>query len=144
MTPARRPDATGSSVLSTAVDFRGGSAMIPASRDIVHGFVRRLGEAGVAMSPAFPDAARLVASELVTNALRHAPGPCRLVLTLVEDEGQVEIAVSDTGDGFPTFLPRDPQRVGRHGLEIVTRLCDELITKPRAQGKTVYARLPLS
>ncbi|MGP2436282.1 ATP-binding protein [Streptomyces sp. JW3] len=116
--------------------------MIPASRDIVQGFVGRLGAAGVRTSAGFLDAARLVASELVTNALRHAPGPCRLVLTLVED--QVEIAVSDTGDGFPTFLPRDPLRVGRHGLEIVTRLCDEVITKPHAQGKTVYARLPLS
>ncbi|WP_320774657.1 ATP-binding protein [Streptomyces sp. CRN 30] len=116
--------------------------MIPASRDIVHGFVGRLGDAGVPMSAGFLDAARLVASELVTNALRHAPGPCRLTLTLVED--QVEIAVSDTGDGFPTFLPRDPLRVGRHGLEIVTRLCDEVITKPHAQGKTVYARLPLA
>ncbi|CAL9342776.1 hypothetical protein SUDANB145_00300 [Streptomyces sp. enrichment culture] len=142
MTPARRPDAAGSSVLSTVVDFRGGSARIPASRDIVQGFVGRLAEAGVTTSAEFLDAARLVASELVTNALRHAPGPCRLVLTLVED--QVEIAVSDTGEGFPTFLPRDPLRVGRHGLEIVTRLCDEVITKPHAQGKTVYARLPLS
>ncbi|WP_309032975.1 ATP-binding protein [Streptomyces alfalfae] len=142
MTPARRPDATGSSVLSTTVDFKGGSAAIPASRDVVQGFVGRLGEAGVPTSAEFLDAARLVTSELVTNALRHAPGPCRLVLTLVED--QVEIAVSDTGEGFPTFLPRDPLRVGRHGLEIVTRLCDEVITKPHAQGKTVYARLPLS
>ncbi|WP_449353533.1 ATP-binding protein [Streptomyces shaanxiensis] len=73
----------------------------------------------------------------MTNALRHAPGPCRLALTLVDDG--VEIAVSDTGEGYPTFLPRDPLRVGGHGLEIVTRLCDEVITKPHATGKTVYA-----
>ncbi|MFC7015296.1 ATP-binding protein [Streptomyces viridiviolaceus] len=127
--------------MATVVDFTGGSAMIPASRDVVQRFVARLGEAGVEMADSFLDAARLVASELVTNALRHAPGPCRLGLTLVGDS--VEIAVSDTGDGFPTFLPRDPLRVGRHGLEIVTRLCDEIITKPQATGKTVYARLPL-
>ncbi|GJF26401.1 hypothetical protein SHO565_69650 [Streptomyces sp. HO565] len=115
--------------------------MIPASRDIVQGFVARLAEAGVKTADTFLDAARLVASELVTNALRHAPGPCRLVLTLVEDA--VEIAVSDTAEAFPTFLPSDPLRVGRHGLEIVTRLCDEVITKPHAIGKTVSARLPL-
>ncbi|AQS65998.1 ATP-binding protein [Streptomyces pactum] len=141
MTPAHRPDAAAASAVSTVVEFRGGSAMIPASRDVVHGFVARLGESGVALDDAFLDSARLVASELVTNALRHAPGPCRLELTLVDDA--VEIAVSDTGDAFPTFLPRDPLRVGRHGLEIVTRLCDEIITKPHATGKTVYARLPL-
>ncbi|MGW8063740.1 ATP-binding protein [Streptomyces ziwulingensis] len=127
--------------MSTVVEFRGGSAMIPASRDVVHGFVARLAAQGVEPADTFLDAARLVVSELVTNALRHAPGPCRLELTLAEDG--VEIAVSDTGEGYPTFLPRDPLRVGRHGLEIVTRLCDEVITKPNATGKTVHARLPL-
>ncbi len=141
MTPAHRPDAADAPAVSTAVEFRGGSAMIPASRDVVQGFVARLAEAGVKTADTFLDAARLVATELVTNALRHAPGPCRLVLTLVEDA--VEVAVSDTGEGFPTFLPSDPLRVGRHGLEIVTRLCDEVITKPHATGKTVSARLPL-
>nr|WP_237518989.1 ATP-binding protein [Streptomyces sp. SID5910] len=115
--------------------------MIPASRDVVQGFVARLAAAGVKTADTFLDTARLVVSELVTNALRHAPGPCRLVLTLVDDG--VEIAVSDTGEAFPTFLPRDPRRVGRHGLEIVTRLCDEVITKPHPTGKTVFARLPL-
>ncbi|MFG3102076.1 ATP-binding protein [Streptomyces sp. NPDC048182] len=127
--------------MSTVVEFSGGSAMIPASRDVVRRFVARLAAAGVEAAGTFADAARLVVSELVTNALRHAPGPCRLELTLKGDS--VEIAVSDTGDGFPTFLPRDPQRVGRHGLEIVTRLCDEVITKPHASGKTVSALLPL-
>ncbi|MFD5803827.1 ATP-binding protein [Streptomyces sp. NPDC127020] len=142
MTPAHGPDAADTSDVSTAVEFRGGSAMIPAARDVVHRFVVRLAELGVDLADTFLDAARLVASELVTNALRHAPGPCRLTLTLVDD--RVEIAVSDTGDAFPTFLPRDPLRVGRHGLEIVTRLCGEVITKPHAKGKTVYARLPLT
>ncbi|MGV9623935.1 ATP-binding protein [Streptomyces tendae] len=141
MTPAHGPD-TGASVVSAVVEFRGGAAMIPASRDVVQGFVARLAERGLELTDAFLDAARLVATELVTNALRHAPGPCRLQLTLVED--RVEFAVSDTGEAFPTFLPRDPVRVGRHGLEIVTRLCGEVITKPHAAGKTVYARLPLA
>jgi anti-sigma regulatory factor (Ser/Thr protein kinase) len=141
MTPAHSPDARNAPAVSTVVEFAGGSEMIPASRDVVRGFVVRLGEAGVDMADTFLDSARLVTGELVTNAFRHAPGPCRLALTLVADA--VEIAVSDTGEGFPTFLPRDPLRVGRHGLEIVTRLCDEVITRPHATGKTVCARLPL-
>ncbi|MFJ6919090.1 ATP-binding protein [Streptomyces sp. NPDC101133] len=142
MTPAHGPGTADGSLVSAAVEFRGGSAMIPAARDVVHGFAARLAERGVRPADTFLDAARLVVSELVTNALRHAPGPCRLELTLVGDG--VEIAVSDTGEAFPTFLPRDPARVGRHGLEIVTRLCAEVITKPHATGKTVYARLPLT
>ncbi|MET8570753.1 ATP-binding protein [Streptomyces sp. NPDC004783] len=141
MTPAHRTGTAAAPAVSTVAEFRGGSAMIPAARDVVRGFVARLGEAGVETAGTFPDSARLVAGELVTNAFRHAPGPCRLALTLVDDG--VEIAVSDTGEGFPTFLPRDPLRVGRHGLEIVTRLCDEVITRPHADGKTVSARLPL-
>ncbi|GGL62933.1 ATPase [Streptomyces fumigatiscleroticus] len=141
MTPAHMPDAVDPSVVSTVVEFDGGSAMIPASRDVVHGFVARLREAGVDTTDTFLDAARLVVSELVTNVHRHAPGPCRLRLTLADDG--VEIAVWDTADGFPTFLPRDPLRIGQHGLEIVTRLCDEVITKPHETGKTVYARVPL-
>ncbi|MFD8203255.1 ATP-binding protein [Streptomyces sp. NPDC059701] len=141
MTPAHRREAADAPATATVVEFRGGSAMIPASRDVVQGFVARLREAGVDMADTFLDSARLVASELVTNALRHAPGPCRLVLTLVEDA--VEIAVSDSGEGFPAFLPGDPLRIGRHGLEIVTRLCDEVVTRPHATGKTVCARLPL-
>ncbi|WP_345961463.1 ATP-binding protein [Streptomyces sp. ARC32] len=142
MNPAHGPGTADGSVVTAVVEFRGGSAMIPASRDVVHGFAARLAERGVTLGDTFVDTARLVASELVTNALRHAPGPCRLELTLVDD--RVEIAVSDTGDAFPTFLPRDPVRVGRHGLEIVTRLCDEVITKPHPTGKTVYASLPLT
>ncbi|WP_270891693.1 ATP-binding protein [Streptomyces sp. DHE17-7] len=111
----------------------------------MHRFVERLGARGVeppdGPAPGFgPPPACWFAGER-TNAARHAPGPCRLALTLVDDG--VEIAVSDTGEGYPTFLPRDPLRVGGHGLEIVTRLCDEVITKPHATGKTVYARLPL-
>lgn len=73
MTPAHGPDTADTSVVSAVVEFRGGSAMIPASRDVVHGFVTRLSERGLDLTDAFLDAARLVASELVTNALRHAP-----------------------------------------------------------------------
>lgn len=142
MTPAHRSDAVARSAVSTVVDFDGGTEVIPAARDVVQRFVSRLGEAGVPTADTLLDAARLVASELVTNALRHAPGPCRLRLTVVGDS--IEIAVSDTADAFPTFLPRDPRRVGQHGLEIVTRLCDQVITRPDATGKTVYARLPLT
>ncbi|MCF2436328.1 ATP-binding protein [Streptomyces thinghirensis] len=77
----------------------------------------------------------------MTNALRHAPGPAAWNSTLLDDA--VEIAVSDTGTRSPRSCPAIPCQTGRHGLEIVTRLCDEVITKPHATGKTVYARLPL-
>ncbi|MET7455714.1 ATP-binding protein [Streptomyces sp. NPDC005574] len=141
MTSAYRPDSTTSSVPSVERDLTGGSEMIPASRDVVREFVARLREAGVALAGTFEDSARLVVSELVTNVVRHAPGPSRLRMTLRGDSA--EIAVSDTGEGWPTFLPRDPLRIGRHGLEIVTRLCGEVITKPGEIGKTVSVRLPL-
>ncbi|WP_371667591.1 ATP-binding protein [Streptomyces sp. NBC_00289] len=141
MTSAYRPDSATSSAASVMRDFTGGSEMIPASRDVVQDFVDLLLEARVDMADTFGDSARLVVSELVTNVVRHAPGPSRLRLTLTDDS--VEIAVTDTGEGWPTFLPRDPLRIGQHGLEIVTRLCGEVITKPGETGKTVSVRLPL-
>ncbi|MGY5044509.1 ATP-binding protein [Streptomyces sp. 900105755] len=87
--------------------------------------------------------AQLVVSELVTNAVRHAPGPGGLALEVSPDAGLLRIAVSD-GSRRPPVLPaRDPARVGGHGLHLVTRLCEGLITLEQETGKLVVAHLRL-
>ncbi|MCZ9345477.1 ATP-binding protein, partial [Streptomyces sp. TRM76130] len=40
--------------------------------------------------------------------------------------------------------PRDPQRIGRHGLEIVHALADELVVERVPVGKRVRAVVPLT
>jgi anti-sigma regulatory factor (Ser/Thr protein kinase) len=64
---------------------------------------------------------QLVVNELVTNARKHAPGPWLLTLEL--DGGVVEVSVWDTEPRTPVIRAADPQRVGQHGLEIVTAVC---------------------
>jgi anti-sigma regulatory factor (Ser/Thr protein kinase) len=86
--------------------------------------------------------ALLLVSELVSNAVRHAPGPC--TLELADDGRQVTIAVSDTSTSVP--LPRAPDYVaggGGFGWHLLHRVALRIEIALRAQhGKTVSAILP--
>ncbi|MFE7598380.1 ATP-binding protein [Streptomyces sp. NPDC057494] len=85
--------------------------------------------------------AQLVVSELVTNAVRHAFGPCRLLLELRRDA--LEISVFDRAAAAPVPQGHDPRRIGQHGLEIVVAVCESLSVEPDPEGKRVRARLSL-
>lgn len=70
---------------------------------------------------------RLLVSELVTNALRHADleehHAIRLAVTVSDETVRVE--VSDPGRGFePTDAPTDPERTAGWGLFLVETLAD--------------------
>jgi anti-sigma regulatory factor (Ser/Thr protein kinase) len=72
------------------------------------------------------DDIRLLVSELVTNAIRHAEahgGVVELDVTLVDDRVRVEVA--DPGPGFEP-QPRDDEmsRPGGWGLYLVDRIAD--------------------
>jgi hypothetical protein len=51
------------------------TSVIAGARDFVTAFLHRARGDGVAVAPRQFDAARLVVNELVTSAVRHAPGP---------------------------------------------------------------------
>ncbi|MFE9707528.1 ATP-binding protein [Streptomyces sp. NPDC005930] len=88
--------------------------------------------------------AQLVVSELVTNALRHAPGPGGLLLEVLPDAPtRLRITVHDTSPQAPRPRVPDPRRVGGHGIHLLTRLCDHLDTDHRAGGKHVTAEIHL-
>ncbi|MEU6485451.1 ATP-binding protein [Streptomyces sp. NPDC046887] len=80
----------------------------------------------------------LIVSELVTNAVRHAPGPCRLTLT--ERAGVLDIAVADTGEELPQRWTHAGER-GGFGLVLIERLGGRLTVVPALGGKTVRVRL---
>ncbi|MFF7441654.1 ATP-binding protein [Streptomyces sp. NPDC008122] len=85
--------------------------------------------------------AQLVVSELVTNAIRHTTGPCRLLLELGPDV--LEISVFDQEAAAPVPRGHDPRRIGQHGVEIVVAVCESLTVEPAPEGKRVRARLSL-
>jgi anti-sigma regulatory factor (Ser/Thr protein kinase) len=67
---------------------------------------------------------RLLVSELVTNAVRHAGGEAvRLVVGLTG--GVLRVEVHDPGHGFEVKqAPRDPLRASGWGLVLVEELAD--------------------
>ncbi|MEU9385599.1 ATP-binding protein [Streptomyces sp. NPDC048279] len=87
--------------------------------------------------------AQLIVSELVTNALRHAPGPGGLALEVSPDAGVLRIAVRDGSPHPPELHAHDACRVGGHGLHLVVRLCGGLHTVVQGAGKQVVAHLRL-
>lgn len=86
---------------------------------------------------------RLVVSELLTNAVRHAPGPGHLVLQTAEQARIVRITVGDASPATPHPRPADPRRVGGHGLEIVKALSSRLVVQHTSDGKEITADVPL-
>jgi anti-sigma regulatory factor (Ser/Thr protein kinase) len=84
--------------------------------------------------------AQLAASELVSNAVQHAPGPC--VLQLSDDGRCVEIAVSDCSAQPPVDRRAGLREgTGGAGLMMLRRLGDALVVRLRPDGKTVSVTL---
>lgn len=91
------------------------------------------------------DGAEVAFSELVTNTVRHAPGPAWVHLDWSERQPLVE--VHDLGPGFELqpSLPDDPFAPGGRGLYIVSHLTEELaVASKAAGGSKVSARLPVA
>ncbi|WP_436789517.1 ATP-binding protein, partial [Yinghuangia sp. YIM S10712] len=93
--------------------------------------------------PLGPDICRdvlMVVGELVANACRHAPGPCRLSVAVEPDS--VDVAVQDTGpDRLGVARRRSPPG---YGLWIVARLSQGIEVLPVPDGKVVRAVVPRS
>ncbi|MFC8892551.1 ATP-binding protein [Streptomyces cinereoruber] len=96
---------------------------------------------GVPVSTRATELTKLVVSELVTNARRHAPGPVLLQLRI--DAGTVVVAVWDSEPTVPAARAADPDRVGQHGLEIVKAVALELRVRREPVGKRITARIDL-
>ncbi|MDH6622562.1 anti-sigma regulatory factor (Ser/Thr protein kinase) [Streptomyces sp. LBL] len=85
--------------------------------------------------------AELAVSELVTNAIRHAPGPCGLILQLSCEA--LAITVWDTSTEEPRVKTGDRHRVGGHGLHLVHAVSGRVVVAPYAGGKQITAYLNL-
>ena len=88
------------------------------------------------------DEVLLVVSELVTNADRHSNGP--YILELEGTDSAVTVCVYDSSAALPRRFPKNPERVGRHGLEIVHVLAARVTVERVPVGKRVSAVVALN
>ncbi|MEV8536894.1 ATP-binding protein [Streptomyces sp. NPDC051211] len=116
------------------LDFDGAPGCIAEAREAAVAFLRHHAPP---VHRTFHDDVLLVVSELVTNAVRHAPGPFVLELGLVP--GGIEITVRDTCSRPPHS--RTPDRTGGRGWTIVQTLARVVRVVPCPDGKAVHAEL---
>ncbi|MFC7844136.1 ATP-binding protein [Streptomyces sp. NPDC057382] len=84
--------------------------------------------------------AELVVSELVTNAVRHAPGPCGLTLSWSDEE--LVVTVWDSSVEEPVVRERDARRFGGHGMHVVHAVSSSVVVTVGDDGKRIVVRIP--
>jgi anti-sigma regulatory factor (Ser/Thr protein kinase) len=90
--------------------------------------------------PGLAEPAALLASELVTNALRHASGPIELQALLLDE--MVTLAVRDAEAPLPRLRRVGESDEGGRGLQLVASLSSRWGARPTAAGKVVWCDLP--
>jgi signal transduction histidine kinase len=129
--------------LRRAAHYSGEPGCIAEARSFAARFLGRLRTEWCAtIAQSAEDKVLLVVSELVTNADRHSNGP--YILELEGTDDAVTVCVYDSSSALPRRYPKDPERVGRHGLEIVHALAGEVAVERVPVGKLVRAVLPLT
>ncbi|PSM43974.1 ATP-binding protein [Streptomyces dioscori] len=125
------------------MELSGDTSCIAAARRLAAEFLARAGtEQHVDVSDHALGLTQLVVSELVTNARRHAPGPALMELRIADST--VEVTVQDSVPVRPTIHASDPQRIGRHGLEIVAAVAADFYVRLEDTGKRVTANIALT
>ncbi|MER5866219.1 ATP-binding protein [Kitasatospora sp. NPDC002040] len=122
--------------------FDGGPGTCAHARESAAAFLAALSAGTPASDDGAADKVLLVVSELVTNAVRHAPGP--VVLTLSASPAGVRIAVRDTSTALP--VPRTPDLVSGSGgfgwPAIIRRLATRIDVVTHPGGKEIHATMP--
>ena len=89
--------------------------------------------------PGLVDEGRLIASELATNAVRHARTP--FTITMRRTAHEVTISVRDWSAALPAARPPGMLATGGHGLMLVDALSANWgVTVTTDGGKAVWAR----
>ncbi|MET9776490.1 ATP-binding protein [Streptomyces sp. NPDC006367] len=139
---AREGNRRGEALARASAEYEGRPGDIARGRELARGFLARARTAqGLVVSDRAMDVVQLVVSELLTNACKYAPGPSLVDLEL--GEGQVEVTVWDSDPVLPVPGAPDPDRVGRHGLEIVMAVCQTFEVHREPVGKRTTAAVRL-
>ncbi|WP_413755192.1 ATP-binding protein [Streptomyces sp. MMBL 11-3] len=134
--------AAGQRPIRTGYALDGAAGCIAQARHHVLAFLdRAAGEHLLAVSARVRDLTQLVVSELVTNALKYAPGPALMELDITTQ--RVEVIVWDSASVMPVARPADSGRIGQHGLEIVKAVSEYVAVRQEPVGKRVTAHIAL-
>lgn len=87
------------------------------------------------------DDAKLIASELATNAFKHAPGPDSFELELVRRSRGVRISLADASSIQPVVAELSHDGTGGRGMRIVARLGSAWGPEEYHGGKRVWVEL---
>lgn len=110
-----------------------------APREARHAIARFLRTAHL---PQLSDDAELLATELVTNAVRHSCGPID-VRAYVRD-GYLRLEVADAGvDATPVPRTAHPDDEGGRGMELVDKLSARWGWRTTTHSKVVWLDLPV-
>jgi anti-sigma regulatory factor (Ser/Thr protein kinase) len=90
--------------------------------------------------PVDADAAVLLTSELVTNAIRHEEGPA-VLLVIACSRGHLRVDVHDSSPCPPTVVEGQADAETGRGLLLVSTLSAEWGFYPTPAGKAVYFTL---
>lgn len=113
------------------------SEVPPARREIVD----KVRAWGVPLDEETADAIRLVASELITNAVVHGAGP--ITVTLFNRPGRLVIDVLDGDPSVPRTRGAQPDDENGRGLALVRLLSARCAWEPAGAGKRVWAEMAL-
>lgn len=115
----------------------GGELLVPAAPGSVGRARRWATETAVALGATADEASvvELLASEVVTNAVRHGSpeGDVVVVRVLPHAEG-VLVAVHDDGSGAPVVRDPAPEETGGRGMQLVDMLATTWGVQPRSDG----------
>jgi hypothetical protein len=138
-----RPSRAAEEATVVCAAYEGGTDCIGWARGFARDFLARVQAVhGLPVSARAMEAVPLVVSELVTNSVKHAPGPLLLELRVVD--GAVRVTVWDSEPTLPVARAADPGAVGQHGLEIVIALSQAYGVRREPVGKRTTATLTLA
>ena len=87
-----------------------------------------------------PDVAALLTSELVTNAIRHEPGPT-VTVSFACSPGELRVDVHDTSRRLPVIVDVSAEAEAGRGLMLVATLAADWGVCRNPVGKSVYFTL---
>ncbi|MFG2475861.1 ATP-binding protein [Streptomyces fagopyri] len=136
-------DGGAASLLEASLALDSDGSRIAQARHLTSAFLTTArDDHGIPVVAATVEIVQLIVSELVTNARKYAPGPT--LLRLRATGAVVRVELWDSNPVVPAAKPHDPERIGRHGLEIVRALAQTVTVEQTPLGKRITADIALT